>query len=176
MRHSLELFEQPIPVLRPLQPEDGAAVLRLAKGIDQTALGGLLCKLIEFDDYRKCSTIAELDRECVGALMAYVLPYDPETVFVWRVDVAEGEVDKGLAALMLGQLMQHDACSDVHRVQTVIQSNDQCNWEVFRRFARWQRSRLDIQPFIPQVLTRFRGQEISNLVTIQLRDQSSLAA
>ncbi len=176
MQHSLELFEQPIPVLRPPLSEDGTAVSSLARTADQEAIGDLLGELAAFDDYKEFSIIAELDGDLVGAMLAYVLPYDPETLFIWLVGVSEGEADKGLASLMLGQVMRRDVSADVTRVQTVITSNDECTWALFRRFARWQRSRMDIQPFITQALTPYRRHESSNLVTIRLADRSELAA
>ncbi len=176
MQHSLELFERPIPVLRPPLPEDGAAVSSPVRTEDQEAIGNLLGELAAFDDYKEFSIIAELDGDLVGAMLAYVLPYDPETLFIWQVGVSEGEADKGLASLMLGQVMRRDVCTDVTRVQTVITSNDERTWAFFRRFARWQRSRMDIQPFITQALTPYRRHESSNLVTIRLTDRNELAA
>ncbi len=176
MQHSLELLEQPIPVLRPPLPEDGTAVSSLAKTEGQEAMGDLLGELAAFDDYKEFSIIAELDGDLVGAMLAYVLPYDPETLFIWQVGVSEREADKGLASLMLGQVMRREVCTDVTRVQTVITSNDECTWALFRRFAQWQRSRMDIQPFITQALTPYRRHENSNLVTIRLKDRIKLAA
>lgn len=176
MQHSLELFEQPIPVLRPPLPEDGAAVSSLARTADQEAIGDLLGELAVFDDYKEFSVIAELDGDLVGAILAYLLPYDPETLFIWQVSVSESEADKGLASLMLGQVMRREACIEVTRVQTVITSNDERTWALFRRFARWQRSRMDIQPFFTQALTPYRRHENSNLVTIRLKDRIKLAA
>ena len=102
MQHSLELFEQPIPVLRPPLPEDGTAVSSLAKTEGQEAMGDLLGELAAFDDYKEFSIIAELDGDLVGAMLAYVLPYDPETLFIWQVGVSEREADKGLASPDVG--------------------------------------------------------------------------
>lgn len=176
MQHALELFEQAIPLLRPALSEDGAAVSSLSRTADQEAIGYLLGDLATFDDYKEFSIIAELDGDLVAAMLAYVLPCDPETLFVWLVGVSEGEADKGVASLMLAQVMRRDVCADVTRVQTVTTSNNECTWALFRRFARWQRSRMDIQPFIKQALTPYRRHENSNLVTIRLEDRSEFAA
>ncbi|WP_157769922.1 GNAT family N-acetyltransferase [Ruegeria profundi] len=173
----MELFEQPFPVLRTLLPQDSMAVASLAVSVNQKAIGNLLGELAKFEGYNKFSIIAELDGETVGAMLAYIPPYDRQTLFIWQVYVSEGEAEKGLASLMLGQVMRRDVCADVTRVQTVIPSDDKRNWALFRRFARWQRSRMDIQPFITQALEPFRRHENSNLVTIRLgNNRSELAA
>ena len=176
MKHSLELFEQPIPVLHPPVPQDGALVASLARTDRQEIVGELMGDLALFDDFRLNSIVAELNGELVGAVLAYVPPFDPETLFILQVVVAEGEEDKGLGSLMLGQVMRGEACAGVSRVQTTIRSDDEMVWSLFRRFARWQRSRMEIEPFITQALTPHRRHENDNLVTIRLQAEVGQAA
>lgn len=176
MKHSLELFEQPIPVLRALRPEDGKAAAALAQSAGGGLAGEFLGALAEAGSYGSTSLVAELDGAVAGAVLAYVLPYDPETLFIWQVIIAEGEEEKGLASLMLGQLMRQEACASVTRVQTAIPSNDERVWGLFRRFASWQRARMDIQPFFTQALAPQRRHENDNLVTIRLPEAAGQAA
>ncbi|KUJ76214.1 hypothetical protein AVO45_12940 [Ruegeria marisrubri] len=175
MKHSLELFEQPIPAMRAPTAEDGKTIAALAQRAEQEVVGELLGALAEVGDFGETSIIAELNGEVVGAVLAYVLPYDPQTLFIWQVTVAEGEEGKGLASLMLGQLMRRDACADVTRVQTAIPSSDEHAWTLFRRFAHWQRTRMDIQPFVTQALKPHRRHENDNLVTIHLHSEARQA-
>ena len=132
--------------------------------------------LAQFDNHRRYSIVAELNGEVVGAVMAYVPPFDPETLFILEVVIAEGEEGKGLGSLMLGQLMRDDSCAGLSRVQTAIRSDDEALWALFRRFARWQRSRMEIEPFITQALTPHRRHENNNLVTIRLQIENGQAA
>ena len=176
MKHSLELFAHPIPVLRAPVPQDGALVASLARTDRQEIVGELMGDLARFDDFRLSSIVAELDGTVVGAVLAYVPPFDRETLFILQVVIAEGEEEKGVGSLMLGHLMRSDTCVDVRRVQTVIRSDDDAVWTLFRRFARWQRSRMEIAPFITQALTPHRRHENDNLVTIRFQADIGQAA
>ncbi len=176
MKHALELFEQPIPVLRLPVPEDAEKLSTITPQTGQDLAGDLIGELAEFDCYRKTSVVAELDGQPVGVALAYIPPYDPETLFIWQLTLAEHEQDKGLASLMLGQLIRREACVGVTRVQTTISADNEPAWSLFRRFARWQRSRLDIRPFITQALDPHRRHEGENMVTIQLNGTKAQAA
>jgi L-2,4-diaminobutyric acid acetyltransferase len=176
MKHSLELFEQPIPSLRLPRPQDAAQVTELARNAKQAVLGRLLKDLAAFDRYMETSIVAELDDELVGAVLAYTLPYDPETLFIWHVGIADGEKNKGLSSLMLGQLMRRQACAGITRVQTIIPSSDGHAWTLFRRFAKWQHSRLQIQPFYTKELSLSERHDNDNVVTIRLAERRQQAA
>jgi len=168
MKHSLELFEQPIPVLRSPGAEDGETVASLARSDRHRTLGSLLGDLSAFECFSNTSIIAELGGEIVGAVVAYVPPYDPETLEILQVVVAGDRENEGLASLMLGHLMRRDACAGISRVATTISSADERTWALFRRFARWQGSRMEISPFVTQALTPLCRHENDNQVTIWL--------
>lgn len=173
MKHSLELFEQPIPALRQPEPEDSARIDALAGGFTSHGMSSLQGSLMSHDGFRETSVLAEQDGALIGFVSAYRLPNDPQTLFVWRVDVSETARDTGLASLMMGHLMRVQACDGVTRVQTAIKPSDESAWTLFRRFARWQRSRMDIQPFITQALTPFNQHDTEMMVTIRVGGPSA---
>ncbi|CUK15858.1 L-2,4-diaminobutyric acid acetyltransferase [Shimia thalassica] len=176
MKHSLELFEQPIPILRSPRPEDGERVALLAKDDRKQVFGELLGELSDFEQFMNTSIVAEVEGEVVGAVLAYVPPYDPETLNILHVVIHENEENKGLGSLMLGQLMRREVCAGITRVETTISASDEVTWALFRRFAQWQRRRLDIKPFFTQALQPHRRHENDNQVTIQLSDEAENAA
>lgn len=168
MKNPLELFEQPIPTLRAPQGRDEADIAALTTGGPAKAIDLVHGSLVAKQFAPETSVVAELNGELVGWTLAYVLPFDSETLFIWTVEVSEAAVDTGLSSLMLGHLMRQDACSDVTRVQTSIPSDDKLAWSLFRRFASWQRSQLKIEPFVTQALFPKDRQRNENLVTIEL--------
>lgn len=176
MKHPLELFEQPIPTLRAPDAQDEVGIIALSKGTGSEGMGDVHGSLVANRFSTETSVVAELDGELVGWALAYVLPFDPETLFIWTVEVSEAVEDTGLSSLMLGHLMRQDACLNVTRVQTCIPSDEEDNWALFRRFANWQRSKMNIEPFVTQALfpqTRHKNQ---NLVTIELAAELAEAA
>lgn len=176
MKHSLELFENPIPVLRSPEAADVDRIEDLMEEFTSRDFSSLKGDLVYNPAFRETSVVAELEGKIVGFVSAYRLPFDPETLFIWHVDVAESARDTGLSSLMLGHLMRQLSCVEVRRVQTAIPQCDERAWALFRRFARWQRSRMEIQPFITQALTPFARHEVDHLVTIRLKDAVRSAA
>ncbi|MGR3761753.1 diaminobutyrate acetyltransferase [Roseobacteraceae bacterium NS-SX3] len=176
MRHALELFKKPFPVLRKPSAEDGAGVWELVRNCAPLDQNSMYCNMIQCDHFRDTCVVAELDGEIAGWVSGYVMPNDPETFFVWQVAVSEAARGTGLASLMLRELIQRDACAGVKRLQTTITGGNEASWLLFRRFARSQRSKLDIQPYYTQAL-HFRGQhETENLVSITLQEEARRAA
>lgn len=172
MKHSLDLFEQPIPVLRTPEPVDGVRIAALAEGLASGNARDIPEALVGRGAFRETSVLAELDGQLLGWISAYILPYDPQTLFIWTVEVVEADRDVGISALMLGYLMRQEACAGVTRVQTVISCDEDRPWELFRRFARWQHSRMNVQPYFTQALTPHKRHENENLVTICLPEST----
>jgi len=170
MKHSLDLFEQPVPVLRAPEADDAGRIADLADGFASGEAYAPQGDLMSNAAFRDTSVVAELEGELVGGVTAYRLPYDPQTLFIWHADVAETARDQGLSSLMMGYLMRQEACVGVTRVQTAIAPMDERAWTLFRHFARWQRSHMEIQMFITQALTPFAQHETDHLVTILLQD------
>lgn len=167
MKHSLDLFEHAVPVLRTPEAEDTCRITDLADGFASGEAYAPQGDFMNNAAFRDTSVVAELEGEVVGFVTAYRLPYDPQTLFVWHADVAEAARDRGLASRMLGHLMRQEACVGITRVQTTITSMDERAWTLFRRFARWQCSHMEIQPFITRAL--FTRHEADHLVTVLLQ-------
>ena len=176
MKHPLELFEQPIPTLRAPEDRDGADIDALAEGGPSKLMRRVHGSLAAHQFAHETSVVAELNGKLVGWALAYVLPFDPETLFIWKVEVGEDASDTGIATLMLGHLMRQNACANVTRVQTSIPSDDEVAWSLFRRFARWQHSQLKIEPFVTQALFPKDRHRSDNLVTIELTAELAGAA
>lgn len=176
MKHSLELFEQPIPTLRAPQPEDGERVTLLPKDHREQVFGELLGELSGFEQFMNTSIVAEVDGEVVGAVLAYIPPFAPFTLNILQVVIREKEENKGLGSLMLGHLMRREVCAEITRLETTINSRDEMTWSLFRRFARWQRSRMEITPFFTQALLPHHRHENDNQVVIRLGGEEKFAA
>lgn len=175
MKHSLELFEQPIPTLRAPRPEDGERVALLAKDHREQVFGELLGELSDFERFMNASIVAEVDGEVVGAVLAYIPPYASDTLNILQVVIRENEENKGLGSLMLGQVMRREVCAEITRVETTINSRDETSWALFRRFARWQHSRMEITPFFTQALQPHHRHENDNQITIRLEGEAKNA-
>jgi L-2,4-diaminobutyric acid acetyltransferase len=176
MQHALEFFRKATPALREPVAEDGAEIWDLVRACKPLDENSLYCNLIQCDHFRDTCVVAELDGHVVGWVSAYVLPYDPETLFVWQVAVSETARGMGLGTLMLSNLLQRPACADVKRLQTTITADNEASWALFRKFAVHRDSRLDVQAYYTQALHFRDRHSTEHMVTIDLQERMRDAA
>jgi L-2,4-diaminobutyric acid acetyltransferase len=176
MQHPRDLARASLPNLRPPRAEDGVAIWDLVRDCRPLDENSMYCNLLQCDHFAETCVLAELDGDVVGWVSAYVMPNDPDTLFIWQVAVAETARGTGLGVLMLQSILGRDICRGVSRLQTTITSDNAASWALFRKFGRIQGSPLDVQPHYLQSLHFDDRHKTENLVTIKLRGRLSLAA
>ncbi|NDR56815.1 diaminobutyrate acetyltransferase [Aliiruegeria sabulilitoris] len=175
--HTAHDFVRPsLPVLRKPRAADGAAIWKLVRNCRPLDENSMYCNLIQCDHFADTCALAEVHGDVVGWVSAYVMPNDPETLFVWQVAVDEQMRGSGLGALMLQSILTRDACEDVRRLQTTITSDNEASWALFRKFGRLQGTSLDVQPYYTQALHFQNRHKTENMVTIPLARQVADAA
>jgi L-2,4-diaminobutyric acid acetyltransferase len=150
--------------------EDGAAVWRLIGSCEPLDDNSLYCNLLQCDHFADTCVAAERasDSALVGWVSGYLLPDDPQTLFVWQVAVDESAQGQGVAGKMLSALMEREACADVHRLKTTITRDNAASWALFRSFARRQGGELRSEPYFRKN-DHFDGAHVTeHLVTIPL--------
>lgn len=176
MRHALEFFRKATPALREPAAEDGAEIWELVQACKPLDENSMYCNLIQCDHFRDTCVVAELDGEIAGWISAYILPYDPETLFVWQVAVAEQARGTGLGSLMLNGLLGRKACAGVKGLQTTITRENKASWALFQKFADRRGASLKSQPHFTQS-QHFRDRQSTEfLVTIDLPEPVGKAA
>ncbi|MFP4328569.1 MAG: diaminobutyrate acetyltransferase [Paracoccaceae bacterium] len=155
---------------------DGAAVWELIASCKPLDENSMYCNLIQCDHFRDTCILAEQDGQPLGWISAYILPYDPETLFVWQVAVSSKARGLGLGKRMLAGLLERKECKDVTRLQTTITRDNDASWGLFKSFARQQEAQLDAQAHFTRD-THFRGYHATeHMVTIKLPEALKKAA
>lgn len=176
MRHALELFRKAAPALREPTANDGPEIWELVRACKPLDENSMYCNLIQCDHFRDTCVVAEIDGEIVGWVSAYVLPDDPQTLFVWQVAVSEKARGTGLGSLMLTGLLRRKACEKVTRLQTTITQENTASWALFRKFAVNRGASLKSLPYYTQGQHFRDRQSTEHMVTIDLSEASSRAA
>lgn len=176
MRHALEFFKVPTPNLREPEAEDGVDIWELVRACKPLDENSMYCNLIQCDHFRETCLVAELDGKIVGWVSAYILPYDPSTLFVWQVAVSETTRGTGLGSLMLSSLLRREACADVERLQTTITSDNDASWALFRKFAANRDSDLSMQAYFTQSLHFRDRHSTEHMISIDLDEEVRQAA
>lgn len=165
-----------LPAIRKPTAADGAEIWKLVRACKPLDENSMYCNLLQSDHFSDTCCLVELAQETVGWVSAYVMPNEPDTLFVWQVAVSEKARGRGLGALMLQSILQRPQCAAVTRLQTTITAENEASWALFRRFATFQDSQMEIQPYYTQALHFQERHKTENLVTIPLSKRLALAA
>jgi len=176
MRHAMEMFQKSMPTLRKPAAEDGADIWKLIRACKPLDENSMYCNLVQCDHFRDTCIVAEMDGEIVGWVSGYLLPDDPETLFVWQVAVSSKARGTGLGTLMLRGLMARDVCKGVTRLQTTITRDNAGSWKLFRKFAKISDGELASAPHFSKTKHFENKHDTEHLVTIALKERTKKAA
>ncbi|MQY42513.1 diaminobutyrate acetyltransferase [Epibacterium sp. SM1969] len=176
MQHPAHPLHASLPALRKPVAKDGAEVWKLVRACRPLDENSMYCNLLQCDHFANTCVIAELSDEVSGWISAYVMPNEPDTLFVWQVAVAEAARGRGLGALMLQNILNRPQCKDVTRVQTTITADNEASWALFRKFARLKGAEIEVKAHYTQALHFQDRHKTEHLVTIPVAPQAELAA
>ncbi|NNU80329.1 diaminobutyrate acetyltransferase [Halovulum dunhuangense] len=164
---SLAARRQTITFRKPVA-EDGAEIWALIKSCPPLDVNSMYCNMVQCDHFRETCVLAEMNGEPVGWISGYLVPNDPETLFVWQVAVSEKARGCGLGKRMLAELLERTACRRVRRMQTTITRDNAASWGLFRSFADARDAELDHAPHFTRD-DHFNGAHATeHMVTIAL--------
>lgn len=101
-----------------------------------------------------------------GWVSGYLLPEDPQRLFIWQVAVAPHARGHGLATHMLNELLSRPVCAATTYLQTTITPSNRASWALFRSFAQSRQARFEEQPFFDRDLHLDGVHESEHRVTI----------
>jgi len=118
--------------------DDGPALLKLAtsNGVDENSPYAYLMWAEYFGQSSIVATTDSSD-EPIGFVMGFRRPDEPDTTFVWQVGVDSRHRRRGIAAMLLDELVKHTGAS--HLEATVTPSNE-ASATLFRRFSARHRA------------------------------------
>lgn len=176
MQHPAHPLRADIPALRKPVAKDGAEIWKLVRTCRPLDENSMYCNMLQCDHFADTCVVAELSGEVVGWISAYVMPNEPDTLFVWQVAVSGAARGRGLGALMLQSILTRPECEGVARVQTTITADNEASWALFRKFARLKGEDMNVKAYYTQALHFQERHETEHLVTIPVARQAELAA
>lgn len=156
--------------------EDGAAVWELIRSCEPLDENSMYCNFLQCDHFSDTCVVAELDGRTVGWVSGYLVPNEPETLFIWQVAVDESARGLGLGKAMLRHLVDREACAGVTQLKTTITRDNRASWALFSALAEERDARLGHEAHLKHD-EHFDGKHPSEyLVTIaELRDEPAAA-
>lgn len=164
-------------VLRTPRMEDGADIWRLIRSCGPLDENSLYCNLLQCDHFGDTCVVAERDDgTIVGWVSAYLLPDDPETLFIWQVAVDKRAQGAGLGKRMLNELLERDACAGVAAIKTTITSDNAASWGLFSSFTAANGGKMRREPHFRKHV-HFEGEhDTEHMLTISFSESARDAA
>ena len=156
------------------QAEDGGAIWELIQACKPLDENSMYCNLIQCDHFRDTCVLAELDGQVAGWISGYLLPDDPQTLFVWQVAVAEAARGRGLGRRMLAELLERENCTQVQRMQTTITKDNDASWALFNSFADRMDAELSHEAHFEKDRHFNGAHDTEHMVTIDLAEEATL--
>lgn len=166
---------EPIKFRKP-EPEDGAAIWSLIQECSPLDENSMYCNLLQCDHFRDTCIVTEIDGQIAGWISGYLMPHDPETLFIWQVAVSEAARGRGLGRKMLSALLDRPTCAGVEQIKTTITRDNAASWALFRSFARREGGQITDTAHYERD-DHFDGQQATeHMVTISFAGQARHAA
>lgn len=158
-------------VLRSPKMSDGKAVFNLIKSSPPLDLNSLYYYYVLCRDFAKSSIVAEQDGKIVGYISGFIKGKTRKKLFVWQVAVDSSQRGKGLASLMLNQLVTNMP-PEVFDLETTISPSNIASQGVFKKFAKANKFKLEVSEFLSAEDLALEGEEAheeEQLYTISLK-------
>jgi L-2,4-diaminobutyric acid acetyltransferase len=165
-------------VYRTPRSEDGENVWQLVSSCAPLDENSLYCNLLQCDHFGDTCIAAERrhDGALVGWVSGYLIPDNPQTLFIWQVAVDETVQGTGVGKKMLNALLDCDACGDVRSLKTTITAENEASWGLFSSLARMRGGEMQREPHFRKDLHFGGRQATEHMVTIRFRDSVRNAA
>lgn len=134
-RKNLAVHDPVVFRFRTLEPTDGMALHKLVRDCPPLDPNSSYCNLLQCSHFKSTSIAVTYRDELVGSVTAYLLPENPDTLFVWQVAVHSSVRGKGLAREMLRKLFERMAPQGVRFVETSITLDNKASQGLFAGFA-----------------------------------------
>lgn len=133
-----DLFEDKLELRHP-RATDGFHLNQLVAASPPLDTNSVYCNLLQCQHFADTSVAALIDGRIVGFISGYLVPNDPETLFIWQVVVDAKFRGHGLAKRMLNWLVAQSTTENARHLITTITPDNQASWKLFEGLARdWQ--------------------------------------
>jgi L-2,4-diaminobutyric acid acetyltransferase len=115
--------------------EDARHIHSLIKRCEPLDLNSCYAYMLVSTHFQKSSVVALHEERIIGFISAYFLPQKPDTLFVWQVAVDPQYRKKGLASIMLGDILNRPYSTPIDYVETTISPSNDASLALFKKLA-----------------------------------------
>jgi len=112
---------------------DGLLLNTLIERCPPLDTNSVYCNLLQTSHFADTAVVAEDENnQLIGSITGYLLPNNPDTLFVWQVALAPEARGQGLALKMLSHLFER--CEQAVNIETSISPDNIASQRLFDRF------------------------------------------
>lgn len=115
---------------------DGPAVWQLIQDSPPLDLNSPYAYLLLCDHFSETCRVIDVKEKMMGFVSAYLLPADPETLFVWQIVIHPDLRGQGMARKLLMDLVKSPACRAVRRIDATIGPSNKASRSLFQSLAK----------------------------------------
>jgi len=116
--------------------EDGPSIYDLVNRCKPLDVNSRYLYLLQCSHFANTCAVAESDGSVQAFISAYVLPDQPETLFVWQVAVDASLRGQGVAGRLLGHLLERPHLDGIHYVEATVNPSNNASRNLFASLAR----------------------------------------
>lgn len=139
--------EQGSVTLRVPQPEDGHrvhALIARCKPLDENSMYLNLLQCTHFSD---TCVVAQMGDDIVGFVSGYIVPGQPDVLFVWQIAVDSKARGLGLGKRLLRALLARRPWEHIRYIHTTITADNDASWGLFKSLAKELDAHTETSPF-----------------------------
>lgn len=146
--------------------EDGAALWRLVKEIDDLEVNTCYAYLLLCSHFSPGSMLAVRDGELIGCVLGYCPPTRPDAMFVWQVGVRSDARGQGLAIELLERFVALPVYRGRQYLEATVGRGNTASTALFTAFARKRNLAVEREPGFGPKLFAHPGHDTEDLFRI----------
>jgi len=123
-------------VIRKPKVEDGPSIYDLVNRSKPLDVNSRYLYLLQCSHFANTCAIAESDGSVQAFISAYVLPDQPNRLFVWQIAVDASLRGRGVAGKLIAELLARPHLQDIDHVEATVNPSNDASRNLFRSLAR----------------------------------------
>ncbi len=115
--------------------KDSKKIFSLIKNSKPLDLNSEYAYMLICEHFKDTSVIAEIEKKIVGVITGYVIPNEPDTLFIWQVAVDKDFRGKRIPYFMFENLLSRKNLSNIKRIKTTISPSNSASQKMFEKFS-----------------------------------------
>lgn len=132
--------------------KDGQILYQLAKNAGGLDVNSEYAYVLLGAHFSATCAIVEENDAPLGFVSAYFVPNHPDTLFIWQIAIDPQYRKRGLAKIMLKDLLRREVCQPVRHLHATITASNSASHNLFVSVARDLGSEIKILPFFDAAL------------------------